>query len=83
MFLTFDLCHINKTALRVGYLVSAVGSVCGCGCLMMALVDVAQIKLGTLSCGSSHTYGAVVPLVILVPTALFIYVSFVIYAFTR
>ncbi|KAM7494845.1 hypothetical protein LguiB_029454 [Lonicera macranthoides] len=80
---TFDLAHINKTLLRVGYLVSAVGSVCGCGFLMMALVKVVEIKLGTLGCGSSHTYGAVVPLLILVPVALLIYVSFVLYAFTR
>nr|XP_043631979.1 uncharacterized protein LOC122603366 isoform X2 [Erigeron canadensis] len=60
MVFTFDMCHVNKNALRVGYLVSAVGSVCGCGFLMMALVNVAQIKLGTLSCGSSHTYVLVV-----------------------
>ncbi|KAL4576320.1 hypothetical protein LXL04_012412 [Taraxacum kok-saghyz] len=58
MIFTFDMCHINKNALRVGYLISAMGSVCGCGFLMMALVNVAQIKLGTLGCGSSHTYGA-------------------------
>ncbi|KAK3028605.1 hypothetical protein RJ639_039948 [Escallonia herrerae] len=59
---TLDMCHINRTALRFGYLVSAAGSVCGCGFLMMALVNVVQIKLGTLACGSSHTYGAVIPL---------------------
>ncbi|KAI9078306.1 hypothetical protein K1719_039682 [Acacia pycnantha] len=35
------------------------------------------IKLGTLACGSSHTYSAVVPLFILVPSALLIYVSVV------
>nr|GEV00726.1 Rop guanine nucleotide exchange factor 5 [Tanacetum cinerariifolium] len=33
---------------RFGYMVSAVGSVCGCGFLMMALVNVVQIKLGVL-----------------------------------
>ncbi|KAK2968592.1 hypothetical protein RJ640_009420 [Escallonia rubra] len=80
---TLDLCHINRTALRFGYLVSAAGSVCGCGFLMMALVNVVQIKLGTLACGSSHTYGAVIPLVILVPVALLIYVCSVLYAFTH
>ena len=50
---------------------------------MMALINVAQIKLGSLSCGSSHTFAAVVPLVILVPSALLIYIAFVLYAFTR
>ncbi|KHN07623.1 hypothetical protein glysoja_019730 [Glycine soja] len=50
---------------------------------MLALVNVAQIKLGTLACGSSHTYAAVVPLLIFVPLALLIYVSLVLYAFTR
>ncbi|KAF7148340.1 hypothetical protein RHSIM_Rhsim03G0137800 [Rhododendron simsii] len=71
--LTFDLAWVNKNLLRVGYLVSAAGSVSGCVFLMLALINVVQIKLGTLACGSAHTYGAVVPLVILVPSALLIY----------
>ncbi|KAL2333309.1 hypothetical protein Fmac_014522 [Flemingia macrophylla] len=75
--------HVNRTALRVSMLVSGAGSVAGCTFLMLALVNVAQIKLGTLACGSSHTYAAVVPLVIFVPLALLIYVSLVLYAFTR
>ncbi|PIM99423.1 hypothetical protein CDL12_28083 [Handroanthus impetiginosus] len=80
----FDLAHVNETALRVGYVVSAVGSVCGSVFLMLALVNVAQIKLGKLGCGGSrHVYGAVVPLVILVPSGLLIYVCTVFYAFTR
>ncbi|XP_058207176.1 uncharacterized protein LOC131320474 [Rhododendron vialii] len=81
--LTFDLAWVNKNLLRVGYLVSAAGSVSGCVFLMLALINVVQIKLGTLVCGSAHTYGAVVPLVILVPSALLIYVCSVLYAFTR
>ncbi|KAG5557887.1 hypothetical protein RHGRI_007956 [Rhododendron griersonianum] len=81
--LTFDLAWVNKNLLRVGYLVSAAGSVSGCVFLMLALINVVQIKLGTLGCGSAHTYGAVVPLVILVPSALLIYVCSVLYAFTR
>ncbi|GAA0156072.1 hypothetical protein LIER_13648 [Lithospermum erythrorhizon] len=78
-----DLAHINRNALRVGYLVSAAGSVCGSVFLMLALVNVVQIKLGTLGCGSAQTYGAVVPLVTLVPAGLLIYVGFVLYAFTH
>lgn len=81
--LTLDLALVNRTALRIGYLVSAAGSVSGCVFLMLALINVVQIKLGTLACGSSHSYGAVVPLVILVPCGLLIYVCAVLYAFTR
>ncbi|KAK6156173.1 hypothetical protein DH2020_010421 [Rehmannia glutinosa] len=84
MLWAFDLAHVNKTALRVGYAVSAVGSVCGSVFLMLALINVVQIKLGMLGCGGSrHGYGAVVPLVILVPCGLLIYVCTVFYAFTR
>ncbi|XP_010423404.1 PREDICTED: uncharacterized protein LOC104768788 [Camelina sativa] len=76
--------YVNKTALRFGMVISGLGSVCGCGFLMLALINVVQIKLGTLGCGASgHTYAAVVPLLILVPSALFIYVSLMLYAFTR
>lgn len=75
--------RVNATVLRVGMLVSAVGSACGCVFLMLALVNVVQIKLGTLACGSIHSYGAVIPLVIFVPIGLLIYVCVVLYAFTR
>ncbi|XXG75340.1 hypothetical protein AAC387_Pa07g3866 [Persea americana] len=75
--------HINKTILRLVILISAIGSVSGCLFLMLALANVVQIKLGTFGCGSSYTYGAVVPLFILVPSALLIYVSIVLYAFLR
>ncbi|KAH6762721.1 maternal effect embryo arrest 60 [Perilla frutescens var. hirtella] len=84
VFWAFDLAHANRTALRVGYVVSAVGSVCGSVFLMLALVNVVQIKLGVLGCGGSrHGYAAVVPLVMFVPAGLLIYVCTVFYAFTR
>ncbi|PON36947.1 maternal effect embryo arrest [Parasponia andersonii] len=75
--------RVNRAALRFGMMASAFGSVFGCGFLMMALVDLVQIKLGTLACGSVYTFAAVVPLVILVPLALFVYLSLVLHAFTR
>ncbi|XP_020205056.1 uncharacterized protein LOC109790332 [Cajanus cajan] len=78
-----SVAKINTVVLRLGTLVSAFGSVFGCGFLVMALVDLVQIKLGTLACGSPHTYAAVAPLLVLVPTALLIYVFLVLYAFTR
>lgn len=77
------LARINSTLLRAGMLVSGLGSVCGCVFLMLALVNVVQIKLGTLACGSHHTLAAVIPLVIFVPVALLIYVVTVLYAFLR
>ncbi|CAK8566553.1 unnamed protein product [Lathyrus sativus] len=75
--------HINRSALRVGMLVSGIGSVSGCAFLMLALANVVQIKLGTLACGSQHALAAVVPLFIFVPGALLVYVTVVVYAFTR
>ncbi|CAI0411107.1 unnamed protein product [Linum tenue] len=75
--------QVNKNLLRIGMLISGIGSAFGCVFLMLALVNVVQLKLGTLSCGSSHTYAAVVPLVIFVPVAILIYSSLVLYAFTR
>ncbi|CAJ2643940.1 uncharacterized protein LOC123899696 [Trifolium pratense] len=75
--------HINRSTLRVGMLVSGIGSVSGCAFLMLALVNVVQIKLGTLACGSQHAFAAVVPLFIFVPIALLVYVTVVLYAFTR
>ncbi|CAK7325773.1 unnamed protein product [Dovyalis caffra] len=77
------LAQVNKNLVRVGMLVSGIGSVCGCVFLMLALVNVVQLKLGSLGCGSGHSYAAIVPLVILVPVALLCYVSVVLYAFTR
>lgn len=76
---------INRAALRIGILASAVGSVCGCGFLTMALVNVVQVKLGRLGCGAggSAAWGAVIPLVTLVPSAMLIYIGIVFYAFTR
>ncbi|KAL9226642.1 hypothetical protein vseg_002430 [Gypsophila vaccaria] len=73
----------HATALRAGMLLSAVGSACGSVFLMLALVQVVEIKLGRLACGSSQSFAAVVPLLSLVPTGLIVYVGFVLYAFTR
>lgn len=77
--------RVNRAALRVGILASAVGSVAGCGFLMMALVNVVQVKLGRLGCGAggAAAWAAVVPLVTLVPSAMLIYIGIVFYAFTR
>lgn len=74
---------VDTLALRMGILVSGFGSVFGCVFLVMALVDLVQIKLGTLACGSHYTFAAVAPLLSLVPIALMIYILLVLYAFAR
>ncbi|KAL1220223.1 hypothetical protein V5N11_008243 [Cardamine amara subsp. amara] len=74
--------RVNLAALRVGIVASCVASVLGCGFLTMALVDLVQIKLGPLECKRSfHALAAIVPLIVLVPSALVIYVFLVLYAF--
>ncbi|KAG1339285.1 hypothetical protein COCNU_04G015910 [Cocos nucifera] len=75
--------RVNRALLRAGILASAVGSVFGCGFLMLALVNVVQVKLGRLGCGGSASAGAIAPLVTLVPAAMLIYTAIVFYAFTR
>jgi len=75
--------HINNKLLRLGMLASAIGSIMGCVFLMLSMVNVIQIRLGVLSCGGSSTVRATLVLVALVSTALAIYISTVIYAFTH
>ncbi|KAK9168288.1 hypothetical protein Syun_000428 [Stephania yunnanensis] len=81
---TFHAAHVSKTPLRLGLVGSAVGSASGCVFLMLAIVDLVQFKLGVLSCPTSrYSVAAVVPLLVFVPIALLVYVSLVLYAFTR
>ncbi|XP_010268167.1 PREDICTED: uncharacterized protein LOC104605205 [Nelumbo nucifera] len=75
--------HINLKVLRFGMLGSAVGSVMGCLFLMLSIVNVIQIRLGMLSCGSKHAVDSVAALVTLVSTGLIVYISTAIYAFTH
>ncbi|KAI8523700.1 hypothetical protein RHMOL_Rhmol13G0093100 [Rhododendron molle] len=75
--------QVSLKALRAGILASAAGSASGCVFLMLALVDLIQIKLGVLSCWSWYTLAATAPLVTLVPSALVAYICLVLHAFTR
>lgn len=75
--------HINLKALRLGMLGSALGSVMGCLFLMLSMVNVIEIRLGLLSCGSKSAVHAVVVMVMLVSSALVLYISTAIYAFTH
>ncbi|CAI9300890.1 unnamed protein product [Lactuca saligna] len=73
--------HINLKALRFGMLGSAVGSVMGCLFLMLSMVNVIEIRLGMLSCGSRSTVNAVASMIVLVTSALLVYISTAVYAF--
>lgn len=73
--------HINLKVLRLGMMGSAIGSVMGCLFLMLSIVNVIQIRLGMLSCGSKSAIHAVSALLILVTSALVVYISTAIYAF--
>lgn len=75
--------HINTKVLRLGMLASAAGSVMGCIFLLLSMVDVIQIRLGMLSCGSHASIRAVAGLIGLVTTALAVYVCTVFYTFTH
>ncbi|KAK7395496.1 hypothetical protein VNO78_16055 [Psophocarpus tetragonolobus] len=75
--------HINLRILRLGMLGSAIGSVMGCLFLVLSMVNVIQIRLGVLSCGSKTAAHAVAAMVVLVFTALVLYISTTVYAFTQ
>ncbi|XP_062175584.1 uncharacterized protein LOC133880616 [Alnus glutinosa] len=73
--------QINKKVLRLGMMASAIGSVMGCLFLMLSIVNVIQIRLGLLSCGSKSAIHAVAALLILVSSALLLYIYTSFYAF--
>ncbi|KAL8531128.1 hypothetical protein ACS0TY_007951 [Phlomoides rotata] len=75
--------HVNLRLLQSGIVAAAAGTIFGCAFLMVALVDLVQIKLGVLGCWGWHTVAALCPLVILVPSALLVYVFLLFYAFIR
>ncbi|KAL8525943.1 hypothetical protein ACS0TY_015242 [Phlomoides rotata] len=62
--------HINLKVLRFGMLASAIGSVMGCLFLMLSMVNVIEIRLGMLSCGSKSTVHSVTALIVLVGESL-------------
>lgn len=52
------------------FVVSALASACGIIFLTLSMVNVIQIRLGKLSCGSVYTYKSVISLTVLVFTSL-------------
>uniref|UniRef100_A0A803LX60 Maternal effect embryo arrest 60 n=2 Tax=Chenopodium quinoa TaxID=63459 RepID=A0A803LX60_CHEQI len=74
--------HVNSVVLRIGILACACGSVFGCVFLMLGLVNLVQIKLGVLACRDFYTLAACVPLLVLVPLALVLYICIILHAST-
>lgn len=75
--------NINKDVLRLGVVGSAGGSILGCVFLLLSIVDVIQLRLGLLSCGNSLTIHTVLALVVLVSSALCVYIFTVFYSFRK
>lgn len=61
------------------FYLSIYGTMIGCACLLSAMVDVVQIKLGKLSCKSSHTLRTVLVMCILIVIAMGTYFTAVTY----
>uniref|UniRef100_A0A803KRR5 Maternal effect embryo arrest 60 n=1 Tax=Chenopodium quinoa TaxID=63459 RepID=A0A803KRR5_CHEQI len=74
--------HINGVVLRIGILACACGTVFGCVFLMLGLVNLVQIKLGVLACRDFYTLASCVPLLVLVPLALVLYICIILHAST-
>ncbi|KAL1201074.1 hypothetical protein V5N11_014473 [Cardamine amara subsp. amara] len=75
--------NINSDVLRLGVVGAAGGCVLGCVFLLLSIVDVVQLRIGLLSCGSSLTIHTVLALVVLVSSALSFYIFTVFYSFRK
>lgn len=63
--------EVSYRFLRLGMAASSVGSIAGTLFLMLALLNIIQLRFGSLDCKSSHwAKGAAIPLLVLVPTGL-------------
>lgn len=73
---------LSSTWRHTLFMVSALASACGIIFLTLSMVNVVQIRLGKLSCGSVYTLKSVISLTVLVSAALvLLYVPPVIFAF--
>ncbi|CAA7043666.1 unnamed protein product [Microthlaspi erraticum] len=75
--------NINSDLLRLGVVGAAGGSILGCVFLLLSMVDVIQLRLGLLSCGGSLAVHTVLALVVLVSSALSVYIFTVFYSFKK
>lgn len=75
--------EVNTKLLSVGLVCAGIGSIVGCIFFILSLVFMVQIQLGLLSCGGDESIRAVTALVVLVGSALALYVWTVYYSFTH
>ncbi|ESQ33163.1 hypothetical protein EUTSA_v10005283mg [Eutrema salsugineum] len=75
--------NINSDVLRLGVVGAAGGSILGCVFLLLSMVEVIQLRLGLLSCGGSLAIHTVLVLVVLVSSALSVYIFTVFYSFRK
>ncbi|AEC05470.1 hypothetical protein AtNW77_Chr2g0221381 [Arabidopsis thaliana] len=75
--------NINRDVLRFGVVGAAGGSILGCVFLLLSIVDVIQLRLGLLSCGNALAIHTVLVLVVLVSSALSVYIFTVFYSFRK
>ncbi|EOA25480.1 hypothetical protein CARUB_v10018819mg [Capsella rubella] len=75
--------NINRDVLRFGVVGAAGGSILGCVFLLLSIVDVIQLRIGLLSCGSALAIHTVLALVVLVSSALSVYIFTVFYSFRK
>ncbi|KAF3323865.1 maternal effect embryoarrest 60 [Carex littledalei] len=75
--------EVNTKLFSVGMVCAGIGSIFGFIFLLLSLVYVVQIQLGLLSCGGEATIRAVTALVVLVGSALALYVWTIYYSFTH
>ncbi|RID45289.1 LOW QUALITY PROTEIN: hypothetical protein BRARA_I02031 [Brassica rapa] len=74
---------IDCGLLRLGVVGAAGGSILGCVFLLLSMVEIIQLRLGLLSCGSSLAIHTVLALVVLVSSALSVYIFTIIYSFKK
>eukprot|EP00250_Pteridium_aquilinum_P014746 c22173_g1_i1 orf=485-1327(+) len=71
--------HINPRLLRFGMILSAIGSIVGTIFLLIAMINVVQIRLGVIGCSSPWPKRAIYPLVTLVSIGVITFISPVLY----
>ncbi|KAJ7571502.1 hypothetical protein O6H91_01G169400 [Diphasiastrum complanatum] len=71
---------IDQKFLRFGMIAAAIGSIAGTFFLLLSMINIIQVRLGSLSCGSVWPERAAIPLIILVGSGVIVFISSVFYA---
>ncbi|KAJ7217507.1 hypothetical protein O6H91_Y470500 [Diphasiastrum complanatum] len=71
---------ISHKFLRLGMIASAMGSIAGTLFLLLSMINIIQLRLGSLYCGHVWPERAAIPLIILVGSGVITFISSVFYA---